>query len=178
MTFAYDDANLKDIIKTFYCENNNFFIDYLNGTSTSYICYDENEEKRVKDLMIKQAIERDAKYDAINIERSKRIDAVLSTFFSIGCANAIHNRDYFSILVLNVCLMSTFVRLNEKNIKLKELKKYKMFLQLLDKVDEINLELGDDQIPLDISTLDDISYRKIKSIYNYYNPKEKPKLII
>lgn len=178
MTFAYDDSNLKEIIKTFYCENNNFFIDYLNGTSMSYICYDKNEEKRIKELMIKQAIERDKKYNLSNLERSKKLDVVFSVFDTVGSAYLIYDRNYFLIPIFSGLLTSTLIRLNNKNNKLQELKKYKMFLQLLDRLDEINQELEDDQMTLDITTVDDISYRKIKSIYNYYYPKEKPKLTI
>lgn len=178
MTFAYDGADLSKIIGSLKIDGNNFNIYYLDGTVSTYVCTDENEKQKIKEIMLKQAKERQSTYDIHNLDMRNKT-SIIEFFFAIfGTSFSIVNKQPFLLGINTYLLCSSIKTHSETKNKLKELRKYKMFLELLDNLSDINNGLETKGLSLDIDTLDDFSYDEIKSQYKYYKPKEKPKLIL
>lgn len=184
MTFTYEGANLSETIENFIKKGNIYTINYLDKSSSSYICYNDNEEQKIKNIMIQQAIERQNKID------------MKSLFLSLNCyligfgistgefMLLLNNGDYFlKSLILGTSIL-TYKGCNTTINKLIELKKYKMFLELRKNLEEINkgdflkcVEFDNFyQIPFSIDTLDYYKYSKVKTIYNTYFSKNTDKL--
>lgn len=186
MTFTYDGADLSKVIECIYCDGNNFNIYYLDGSKSTYVCSSEDEKEKIKELMIKQAEERLRKFDIDYLFLKNKIALCCVMGLSIGLAIPVvlsatiekklsFNVQEIFVLILICLAMGDFLKTNSK---IKELKKYKMFLELLDKLDEINLQFEENDLPLGIDTLDEFSYGEVKSWYKYYKQKNKKKLII
>lgn len=178
MTFTYSGVDLSKIIGALRIDGNNFSIYYLDGTVSTYVCTDEDEKKKIKDIMIKQAIERQATYDIKILDMRNKLSIMEFLLATFGASYSIIEKQPFFLGLNTYFLYSSIKTHIETKGKLKELKKYKMFLELLDNLKDINSGLSENELPLDIDTLDDFSYGEVKSHYKYYKPKDKPKLII
>ena len=182
MTFTYDGADLSKVIQDIYLENGKCVVTYLDGSTDEYYCEDNNEIERLKQLMITQALERQEKMDTDKLELIKH-SCSLGKFFSILILLA-SAKGYIdeSFINLSIALFAvSFGFSKNANPKLKELKKYKLFLELLSKYsindisDCVKKTKGDDLYlpPLDINTLDNFSYGYVKSLHksmiNYWD---------
>jgi len=184
MNFSYEGASLDKIIKKYSKKDFEYFIQYLDGSSSLYISDDIKEEDKIKELMLAQAIEREEKFKKGEIDATIFINMIGSIISCAGVSLCNFNKLdllkllFFSFLVVNLCS----ARSNKK--KLKELKKYKMFLELINELSESELNSSKytkayeaENIyakTLNINTVDEFSLGEIKSIYNVYI-KEKSK---
>lgn len=184
MTFTYEGANLSETIKDFFKQGNRYTINYLDNSSSSYICYNDNEVQRIKNTMVQQAIERQNK-----ISKKDLLLGLKCYLIGFGISTGefillLNNEDYIlKLLTLGTSIL-TYKGCNSVINKLLELKKYKMFLELNEYLKEINkgdflkcIEFDNFyQIPFGIDTLDDYKYSKVKTIYNTYFSKNNNKL--
>ena len=172
MNFTYSNADKSKIIKEISHEDCNYMITYLDGKSTQYINYNKNEIERLKNLMIDQAIERQNNINLDNLTLKKGLSIISSVALLEGYifVNGIDNSKLTLLLIILLIVCKYIYKENSKRIR--ELKKYKLFLEMLDDIDYINnsniLKLVEPeniyQIPLDINTLDRYSYGEIKTI--------------
>ena len=63
MTFTYDGADNGSIIKSITKINDVYTLEYFNGDTATYYCNNVDELKRLKQIMINQAKERQNLYD-------------------------------------------------------------------------------------------------------------------
>lgn len=180
MNFTYDGADLGKIIKSFSNNGDNFSLEYLDGSVSSYVCSNNNERQRIINLMIKQAEERQENINLDKLELRKKCDLIITAISSVVASVHINNNKQLLLVLL---FLFVFINYEYKitNRKVKELKKYKLFLELLPYLEEVNnpeiLKCVEfDKIyqkDLDITTLDEYSYSQVKTIYKTYNEKHK-----
>ena len=172
MNFTHSNADISKTIKNVSYDNYKYSITYLDGSNIEYINYNKNEYDRLKKIMIDQAIERQ---NNINIDdlRLKKGLSVMSSITILAGYIKVKGIDNSSLtLLLIFLLLISIYNYKENSKKIKELKKYKLFLEMLDNIDYINnsniLKCIEPeniyQIPLDINTLDRYSYNNIKTI--------------
>ena len=184
MNFTKDGEDLSKIIKKYNCENDYYEIQYLDGSESAYISSAPDEEERLKQIMIWQAIDRQNKIN-INVVRFKDIvDHFLAWACSIETI-ALASRGYFSIqffmLVLTFACIKRAIKTSKK---LRELKKYKLFLEMINDLDTINnsdflkcVEFDKfHQIDFDINNLDQYTLSDVMVIKdNLQKVKQKEK---
>lgn len=181
MNFTYDGADLSKTIKALQNKGNSYSIEYLDDSSSHYFCSDSKELQRIKDLMIEQAIQRQKNMDI------KTFDFIKNTYLGGSFISSLaisitqnQNKNALSCLFL-ISLLFGIYKYRDSSKKIKELKKYKLFLELLPHLNEVNtseilkcIEFDNIyQIPVDITTLDEYSYNQIKTIYKTYKEKSK-----
>lgn len=181
MTFTYDGADLSKVIECIHCEDNNFNIYYLDGSKSTYVCSSEDEKEKIKKLMIEQAIERQKNIiyiSALSSENMANVAGILG-FAGLAVIETIFAKKLDLHALANLIITSLYTKKYlTTNAQLKELKKYKMFLELLDNLDEINLQFEENDLPLGIDTLDEFSYSEVKGWYKYYKKEKQLKKII
>lgn len=170
MKFTYDNADLSKTIKTYYNNGAYFLIEFLDGTKESYILSPKTEEL-IKYEMIKQALERDEKYNrkkCLIHHQFSSLTAVLSIFSAVSVTE---NKNFLAIF--EMIFLTSFLSIISSTDKLIELKKYKLFLELYQKNDKQELEklwntyFASSTLKMpDINTLDTYKYTQIKSLYN------------
>jgi len=170
MTFYIDEKNEK-IIKNYKKENSCFIIEYLDGTK-EYIKQTDTTEDDIHLKMIKQAIKRDREiYNEYSIRDKLNHFYKYFGFFTNGCSIATPNTLLYIITLTYTLLMQ--LECTKSNIQLKELKKYRMFLRLLNIAEEKNMKLeyidnNNIQKPLNLNELDNISYNEFKKLDKAY----------
>lgn len=172
MNFTHSNADKAKIIKEIEHQGCNYLVTYLDGKSAQYISYDENEYEKLRNIMIDQAIERQNNIDIDDLSFKKGLSIMSSLVLLNGYiyVNGVDNSNITLLLIL--LLIICRYNYKENSRKLKELKKYKLFLEMIDDLDYINnsniLKSVEPeniyQIPLDINTLDRYSYSEIKTI--------------
>ena len=181
MTFTYDDANLGLVIKKFSYNGCNFYVEYLDGSSSEYYCSNENEYSRLMNLMLEQALERQEKMNSSHLEINKKLGNVIRLLLSYLTVLSLDRQKDLLALVAFVFLIISTVDVREKKKKIQELKKYQMFLDIVGKLDEVNetellkcVEFEPMyQIPLNINTLDEYSYGEMKRIRKNFDELKK-----
>ncbi len=171
MTFTYEGADLSRVIDCIYCEGNSFNIYYLDGSKSTYFCSDKEEKEKIKRLMIKQAEERSQKLNINYLNDKIKFNLLHSlNFVAFATLWTVAEKKVTIPALALITLASVQIKNYFSNkTRIEELKKYKMFLELLDTLDEINEDYGKPKfLPLDIDTLDSFSYKEIKSLYKYY----------
>ena len=186
MNFTYYGANLSEIIKTYKKNGYSYHIEYLDGSSSDYTCYNEEEELKIKSTMLKQAMERQDKMGEEYIENSKNFNKIATIASAIGTVYFTSNSKLLLTMLSTAVLLPAADLWMKKNKALKELKKYRMFLEMANDLSEVNqTELLKTiefdtlyQTPLSIENLDEFTYGDVKSIYKKFNtsqnvPKQK-----
>jgi len=181
MNFTYEGADFGKTIKKFYKEGNGFYIEYLDNSFSYYTCYNEKEEQRIIDIMMKQAVERDENINLTKFEIKKICSLVAAIISLFGTITAFENNKqaYFLILMTLSAIVINEYKTTSKEIK--ELKKYKLFLELAPNLKEVNdpellkcIEFDKIyQKHFDITTLDEHSYSQVKTIYKAYKAIHK-----
>lgn len=171
MTFYIDDKNEK-IIKNYKKENNSFIIEYLDGTK-DYIKESDTTLDDIHLKMIKQAIKRDRL-----LYNKTYLKIILNSFYEcfglFASGFAMSNKNFFMLIISLILWVFMSEDNNKNSIKLRELKKYRLFLRLLNSIEEIEdleLEYVDDdekQKPLTINELDKITYKEMIELDNEY----------
>lgn len=177
MTFSYPGADISKIIKYFYVDGHNYNVYYMDGTESEYTCYNEQEKERLTKLMIDQAIQRqEVLSDMSNLKKQLYISnscVIASTIFTALGAKI--NSSAIVTIGFVGALVSLVISSGERK-KIKELKKYKLFLEMVNDLDKINkpeilksIEFEPIyQVPLDITTVDQFTYGDIKFIHKQY----------
>ena len=173
MTFTYDDADLSKTIACFWNDGNRFNIFYLDDSKSTYISYSEDEKEKIQNIMINQAKDRQKAYDIMKLNGKNKLNLLLVfllSFFTV--VETINEKKLNLPEILQIIIVGGFTNSYLINrTQLKELKKYKMFLEIIDKLDEINSDCGEKCLPLEINTIDEFSYSEIKSYYKQYRQK-------
>lgn len=170
MNFSYDGADTSKLIKRYKKDGNNYTIEYLNGDISTFYSTGDNDEQNIMNTMIEQIIERQDKIDIISINNLKHLGVCTSLFSAVMLyANIIHENRELLLPILG--LISGIIISKNESKKIKELKKYKLFLEMtkdnpMRKVDDEWLDYIEFdklyQIPLNVNTVDDYSYSDIK----------------
>lgn len=182
MNFSYEGADLNKIIKWYVKKDCEYYIQYLDGSTCKYISYNDNEEERIKQKMLNQAKERDKMYSKDKLDEiptNNLIGALVSCVgVSISQVSELDLLKYICLFMLGF----NFQRILSNKRKVKELKKYRLFLELIDELGEKELNSSKyikayeiDNIyskDLNISTLDSFSLNEIQSIYKVYKSKK------
>jgi len=170
MTFTYDGADLSSTIKTFVYENGKYHVFFLDGSDIWYDATDVEKEK-LRNLMLEQAIDRDAKMQ-LELLQLKRL--LIRLVFAFSCFSIVLSASRRNELTTILSLLLNGISLSkaydiEKVIN--ELKKYKMFMDIMEDLDRINdgeiLESSDGadfHQPLNLENLDKYTYNDMKRI--------------
>lgn len=170
MKFVTNYFDLSKTIKRLNYDNNNFCIEYFDGTISQYYCSDPNHLKELKTKMLEQAIERQLQFSLVDFEREEFIKASIYFILMLGLNYAvITEKD----LLTWICIFLIAYNI-KRHIKMekhkRELKKYAIFFDLYDDLETINnskfmecLEFEHlYQKRLDIDTIDDFTLREVK----------------
>lgn len=179
MNFTYDGADLSTIIKEYYRYKDSYHIEYLNGDYSDYVCSNPCEEERINKIMTTQAIDRQEKIDMFKLESSIRKNTVNAMISSLGASILGRYQEISLIPFALGGLILSIVKAKKDSNKLKELKKYKMVLEMIKKLyneDENNIltvldSCNNYPVPLTINNVDKYNYRDIKVIYKRFNEK-------
>lgn len=183
MNFSYDGADLSKIIRRYTRNQNEYSVEYLDGSSRCYVSYVEDEEDIIKKEMLEQAKQRDKLFDRRFLSFVDN-GYLLSGFISaLGLSVAqIKDEQSFKTFWIATLLFSIY-KFRFSGKKIEELEKYKLFLKLIDVLGEKELNSSKytkcyeaDNIyaqKLDINNLDKFSFRDIKRIQRVYESSIK-----
>ena len=171
MTFTVNNADLDATIKTYQNDNDIINIKYLSGREQK--CWASySEEKRLNDKMLNQAVYRDENFDLSNLEfRSVFLKCTLLAQGVLLNLAKIKNLSWLNPLIIIFVLVTLF-DLYKVSYQIRELYKYRIFLEMKDKLSLVResellkcVEFDSFyQKPLNIATLDEYSYSDIKRI--------------
>ena len=176
MNFIDKNKDPSIIIKKYIRRDNSYTIEYLDGTVSNYYCSALDHEEKIKIKMLDQAIERQNVVSISNLNIKKRSELLIFTISSLSTIALLSsNMPLFSFFTILALLFSATKSL-ETSKKVKELKKYELFFELIPHLDVINksnflrcIEFDTFyQKDLDINTLDEYSYGDIKTLYKKY----------
>ena len=183
MNFTYGLKKSSEIIKNYKIKDNKIIINFLDG---SFYKVDNTKENmdNILNMMLEQAIERD-NTDALNATiRSKNSSVAISISNLIvsasTCVLAYNSPEECQVVIytLGGILFVSSIALGTSSIprscEIDELKKYRLFLSIKDKLDEkandLNLYNGfKNKKKLNIGTLDDFSLSDLKKIRTNLN---------
>ena len=176
MTFTYMDADKSKTIATFKENKRNGFcyLSYLDKTREKFFCSDE-EKQKIRETMINQAIERDEKMSQFldtTEDLALNIASIISTALFIMTDND---------LLFYVTILLIIINIGEKMRKVNELKKYRLYLNMLKEIENVDEEELSrsiefekiDAFPLTIDNLDYYSYGQIKRVRKYLDSKKQ-----
>lgn len=181
MTFTYPEADLSKIIKFYQVHGVNYHVVYMDGSVNDYICYNKNEEQRLVETMIGQAMNRQIMMVLFKDYSQKAFTALLHSVLigAMAISVNLHSNNMTLILGLINTALATF---DIKKLKQRfELLKYQYYLEmylngyLCDNPEALN-DLEFDKIyqkPLTINTLDQYSYGDIKRVWKKYAKDKK-----
>ena len=180
MKYSFSGRSPLDIIRNYRIVDNEIIITYLPSYEERLPFTVENEVK-VLEKMLLQARDRSECFSLENAKKDR--DYYLPRIIShslLALSNTINlcktNSQYVKSLAgfaLTLCSISVAFASYEyckRNNRIKDVEKYNIYLELKDKLDELNnslnssipIELEKNGIILNINTLDDFSLREIK----------------
>lgn len=183
MTFSYEGVNLSKTIKKYERNENEYLIEYLDGSSYNYISYEYDEEEKIKKQMLEQAKERKELFDLHFLNFTDTVYLISGLLSAVGLSfSLIENENNFKHFWIILLIISIY-KFKQTGNKLQELEKYRLFLELIE-------ELGEEELnnpkytkcyefdslyakKIDIGSLDSFDYRDIKRIYTKYKTKVK-----
>ena len=131
MNFTYEGADTSTIIKKYTKSGVNYHIEYLDGSTSDYVSYNEQEEEKIVNTMIEQAKERQQKMSVDEVENAKQIGLMMSSAAALtATAATVTDRQLLLYLSLTA-LVAGIATAKSKAKVLKELKKYDMFLEII-----------------------------------------------
>ena len=183
MNFTYGLKKSSEIIKNYKIKDNKIIINFLDG---SFYKVDNTKENmdNILNMMLEQAIERD-NTDALNATIRSKNSSVAITISNLivsasTCVLAYNSPEECQVVIytLGGILFVSSIALGTSSIprscEIDELKKYRLFLSIKDKLDEkandLNLYNGvKNKKKLNIGTLDDFSLSDLKKIRTNLN---------
>ena len=174
MTFTYEGADLSTTIKNFSQNGLNFRVEYMDGSESYYYSSNETEYERLTKLMVEQAILREEKMQLETLGIKKQLakfTTMLASYLSVLSISK--QKDLISIISILIAIIS-LKNYRDMKKKIKELKKYQIFIDMMDELKGVNesklLECIEfehmHQIPLTINHLDEYSFGEMKRIRN------------
>ncbi len=181
MTFAYPGADLDKIIKFYEIDGVNYHVEYMDGSTNDYVCYDQNEEQRLIETMIYQAIIRQKMTLLFKDFSRETFTAILHSILlgAMAISAFSHSNNITTIFgLMNFVLFASSIKMHKRNY---ELLKYQYYLEMYlsgyfnDNPEVLNKLEFDKiyQIPLTINTLDKYSYGDIKRVWKKYTKDRK-----
>ena len=181
MTFIDNIEDESSTIREYFKDGYNYSIEYLDGSISEYYSCSNKEEDKIKSKMIDQAISRQNRINLKSLKFAKNRSqylSLLSCLCSLICMSKNEQELGFAMFLILAYNLYNYIARNQK---LRELKKYKLFLELTDNLDTVNSSsymknIDPDNIfqaPLDINTVDDFTYRNVKMLYNNYKNVNK-----
>lgn len=174
MKFTYPNADLSRVIKRFTYEGNHFHVEYFDGTISDYYCDDPDKTSEIRCEMMIQALERDEQmWDRNDDKTARAMFLYFQMLLAFSLQNSISN-DYKFMTILSSTVLGIISLLQVSDVKNQiELKKYRMFFDMYEDLDEVNKAEFMDAIRiagstlkrLDIETLDSFSYGQIKILH-------------
>jgi len=184
MKFTYPEADFSKVIKSFTHDEGLFCIEYLDGSVSKYLCSDPEKVEMIKSLMLSQARERQEKMWNNHTDKLARTMILYQQMiFAFGLQHSIRTKSDF-LMFLCAFMLSINLFFQASDLKsLIELKKYQLFFEMYNDLDEVNKSeflkcIEADtiyQTPLDIDTIDDYTYGEVKTLYRKLM-QEKTKL--
>lgn len=183
MNFSYGGADLSKIIKRYNRNQNEYLIEYLDGSIYSYISYEDNEEEKIKKQMLEQAKQRDELFERrfLHFTDNAYLVSNLISISGLGFS-LIKDENDFKFFWL-IALIISMRKFKQTGKKIQELEKYKLFLELIEGLGEEELNSPTytkcyefDNFyaeKLDIGSLDSFNYSDIKRVYKKYKSKAK-----
>ncbi|MBQ8901981.1 MAG: hypothetical protein IJY87_02815 [Bacilli bacterium] len=179
MTFTYEGADLSTAIKSFSKMGCNYHIIYMDGSESQYYCSREDEEERLYNIMLEQALERNAKMNLKELEVTKEILKLMMVLSSYLYVLSLKEQEITYSLISVLAGIFSIKSFRERRKKLKELQKYQIFIEIMDRIKCVNetellkcVEFDTFyQKPLDLRYLDEYTLGDVKRIRN-----ELPKL--
>lgn len=181
MKFTYDGADLSETIKSFKHDGWQYTIEYFDGTSTNFVCSNEEQIKNIKQKMYEQAVERQdimADYNyPLKVTLGLYLHIINTTAFTISISC---KADFLTWLFSLGGLLNLF--LLTKNVRIKrELEKYLLFFKMYNHLDEVNKAKFMECIEfdhmyqkrLDIDTVDEFSLGEVKTLYRHLEENNK-----
>ena len=132
MKFTSDGADLGSTIESYSRKGNYYKIKYLDNSESSYVSNNSDEVKRLQNIMLEQARERDA-HEKISIIKLKRNILMVSSY--LAALSTCMAYDKGNDLLTFISFILTGITDNiwrNKNEKIRELSKYKIFLDMVD----------------------------------------------
>ena len=180
MNFTYYGADLSEIIKKYKKDGYSYHIEYLHGSSSDYTCYNDEEDKKIQKLMLKQATDRNNKIKECYLEKSRDINKGFAIASMIGTVYFTSDSKMLLALLSTAVLLPTVTLWKRRSKTLNELRKYRMFLEMakdLEGQDQTELLKAIEFDPfyqrqLSIETLDEFTYRDVKLIYKKFNTRQ------
>ncbi len=176
MNFVQDGAEPSKIIKSYKKVGKTYVVNYFDDSYSQYESLEENEEDRIRNIMISQALERSNNYNIKEVFASNRL-GIVNTLLSVGLLSCSLYSKKQLVSILSIAALTYSLKcLSDNAQKIKELKKYKLFFELMNDLEFVNsssmlkcVEFDNFyQTRLDINTLDDYSYNQVKTIYKNY----------
>lgn len=173
----YDDK--ENIISNYERCYNNIVVKYLDGEEK---IYNAEEKNNIETKMIEQAQDRDKElYEEIYWKNKKNILKFAYSFIPMIISLRLNLKLIYYVMVVYAIIKS--YDLVKTNVRLKELKKYRLFLEMrkeleknensdITKVVEMDPYLRKD---ININTLDEFSYTEVKDIKKELKRRNKIK---
>ena len=176
MTFLSKEQDLSNTIKKHSNFGNNYHIEYMDGSICNYYSSMPTESNKIKQQMIDQAIERDKNINLPKMQTLKNIH-LLTAVYSYMCASVLidNNSQFFGFLLVLFMLINIQEGI-KKAYKIRELKKYRKFLEMYKDIELVNdsefLKCIEPeniyQKAFDIETIDSFTYGEVKTMYKKY----------
>ena len=181
MNFVQYGADLSKIIKNYTKTGDMYIVEYFDESYSQYESLDRDEEKRLKTIMINQALERDNSYNIKNVSISNKLNIANSLMSTLLLSYTLYREKQLLSILTIIALTYGLKCLSDNAEKIRELKKYKLFFEMMNDLEIVNnskvlkaVEFDNIyQMPFDINTLDRYSYNQVKDIYkSYYKVKK------
>ena len=178
MNFTYGDKTKKDIIKCCHLDldNKEIIVNFLDG-STYKVPFVEEDYKNILNKMLEQAIERrdSNHYETVENSRSNGMVFTFAFLLTLAFGNMLNDSIMNKVVIISgsvvaAAALSSAIAALVNNNELNELKKYDLYLEIKDKIEEYkdnpNLFNGVNGkgYVLDISNIDYFSLRDVKKI--------------
>lgn len=172
MKFTYDEADKSQTISCYEVDGIKYIIKYLDGTKDEFISYNPDEERKLQEKMIEQAIDRDAHISLEDLKQNKKACKLLTILAIITSAIFLkRGEDTLKWITIIEGLISGLGFIEERK-KINELVKYRIFLEIMNDIKKVHesellkcIEFDNFyQIPLNINTLDGYSLNDMKKI--------------
>ena len=172
MTFTYEGADLSTTIKSFSKNGCNYHIVYMDGSESIYYCSREDEEERLYNIMLSQVLERNEKINLKELELSREILKIIMALSGYLFVLSLKEQEITYSLISVLISLFSIKNFRERRKKLKEIKKYQIFIEIMDRIKNVNeaellkcIEFETFyQKPLNLSYLDEYSLGDMKRI--------------
>ncbi len=169
MKYYYGLEDIKYIIEGYTKVNNKIIIRYLDQSTETVTDIDGTYEEALKKRMIDQLIKRNKSIDMNYLNMRVCLDTLsFSSIYILTLINYyVTNGDILNALTItNIFVGGYALSRTKKSINTKkDIKKTNLFLELLEYLDK--------DAKMNINTIDNYSYKQVKSVYRKVLKKQK-----